>query len=95
MSTSYDLTILAELETLSPKHGATDLITLLLKNYVIEMKESRRHLLTSNLLLSRSKRALHSIEDLIDNVNSTALSDFSVAWANFEKYTGAIPILER
>ncbi|PPQ63326.1 hypothetical protein CVT24_006771 [Panaeolus cyanescens] len=95
MTTSVDLTILGELEKLSPQSGATDLISLLLKNYAIEMKESRRNLLASGQLLSRSKQAFHSIETLIDNVNKTALTDFSSAWTDFENYTEAIPILER
>ncbi|PPQ63122.1 hypothetical protein CVT24_005833 [Panaeolus cyanescens] len=95
MTTSVHPTIFGELKQRSPKSAATDLNILLLKNYVIEMKESRRNLLTSGQLLFRGKQAFYSIETLIEKVNTSALTNFSSAWADFENYPEVIAILER
>lgn len=87
-----DLTIAGQVANIPPATPATQLINVLLKHVAVDVGTFTRDVHCSGQVYYRSIKVYDGIHRLIERVDASNDLD---AWDDFEKYTGAIPVLER
>ena len=86
-----DLSITAIAGNIPEGFPATDLIKVLIRYIALDAAKFQRDVQTSTQVFSRSRVAYDAIQELMKKVDESTSIDFS----SFDKYTTAIPPLER
>ncbi|KAF8963421.1 hypothetical protein BDZ97DRAFT_1919853 [Flammula alnicola] len=92
---AIDLTIETEVKKVKDGYPATGLITALLKHIGATVNLAPRDVYTSGQVYFRSRMVYDGIHDLMKKVDETNVEQLDQNWGLFDKYTTAIPPLER